>query len=428
MLAVAEKPAAYSESALAVLWSRAHTLVDALVTQDGSRLQVVYPGRQNRRAGPDFHDAVLLSEDGKAVRGDVELHIDAPGWYNHNHHTDPNYNGVVLHVVLSPKGHQSSRQRSGMEAPVAGLEAVATSLDAASVYASAVLPALGMPHNDVAVGEMLDAAGDERFHSKSRGFALDIQGCGADEAVYRGLMDALGYASNRNPFRLLAQRLPYCRLVEMRSEPPATRLMAIKAMLLGASGLMHLLKEHEDLPQLKRIYKRLPKVKPVPKRDWKLFRVRPANHPVRRILGAALIVDGCLDDGITATLTNDLLHGGVKVLVERLEAKPYVGKARARDMLLNVVLPFMHAYAVVGGVSAHGRRNTVHRMDALSKASLDAYAALPKLQENEITREMRRLCGISKGMRINARRQQGLIHLYKTRVRGMGGVQQTDTG
>ena len=69
MLAVAEQPASYSEDALAALWSRAHTLADTLITEAGERMRVIYPGRRSARAGPDFRDAVLITEEGREVRG-----------------------------------------------------------------------------------------------------------------------------------------------------------------------------------------------------------------------------------------------------------------------------------------------------------------------------------------------------------------------
>ena len=49
-----------SERAMASLWQKADTLSEGLVTEDGRRFKVKYPGRANARAGPDFHDAILI--------------------------------------------------------------------------------------------------------------------------------------------------------------------------------------------------------------------------------------------------------------------------------------------------------------------------------------------------------------------------------
>ena len=409
MLAVAEQPASYSEDALAALWSRAHTLADTLITEAGERMRVIYPGRRSAQAGPDFRDAVLITEEGREVHGDVEIHTSAPGWYSHGHHEDANYNGVVLHVVFSPKGHTDTRLRSGISAPVLALEAVADRLDEAQDIATRSLPTLDALRNDADIATTLDAAGDARSLAKSHGFALDIAQFGADETLYRGIMDALGYASNRKPFRALAQRVPYRVLAQFRHEPPATRLLAIKALLLGASGLMRRVDDSENPAELRRIYRRLAKRLfrprgPLSEKDWKLFRVRPFNHPARRILGAAHIIDGCLNDGMADTFAASLSQGGAKALTARMERRPYIGKGRARDMLVNITLPFLNAYAAE---TDNGE---------LADTAQAAYAAAPKLQDNEITREMRRLLNIGSEVKMTARRQQGLIHISKSAV------------
>lgn len=405
MLAIAESPAAYSESALAALWSRAHTLADALITQGGARVRIIYPGRPSARAGPDFRDAVLQDDEGKTIIGDIELHTSPPGWYAHGHDSDPNYNGVVLHVVFSPTGHEKTRQQSKMLAPIVALEAVAGDLESAAPDIASGLPDIGVLRSSSDIAASLDAAGDARFLAKSHGFALDISQAGADEALYLGMMDALGYASNRKPFLALAQRVPYGMLAKLRSEPLTTRLLAVKVLLLGASGLMHLVADEEQV-LYKRLQKRLPSTKPLSKGEWRLFRVRPANHPVRRIIGAAHVIDGCLDDGIAETFAAALSQGGVRALTAGLERRPYIGNGRARDLLINIALPFLHAYATEQG---NGE---------LADAAQTSYVAAPKLQDNEITREMRRLCNIGRDVKMTARRQQGLIHLYRNALLG----------
>ena len=404
--------AAHSEDALAVLWSRAHMLAEALVTEDGRRLRVVYPGRRSAAAGPDFRDAVLVDEAGGRLVGDVELHISAGGWRAHGHHLDVNYNGVALHVVFSPKGSRVTRLQSGMEAPVVALESAAAWLEGASDD----LPDLAgvrLAGDSDEVAAALDAAGDARFLAKSRGFGLELGALDADEVLYRGLMDALGYSANRRAFGALARRVSYRALAGLRDTPRGTRPAAVKAMLLGASGLMGSADNVEGIGELRRVGRRLPYVKPLDKREWRLFRVRPANHPARRIIGAAVIVEGCLDEGLARAFEGTLLCDGGKGLVARMVVKPYVGVARARDVLVNVALPFLHAYGVAGNAGQGSGGG-----GALVGAALEAYAGAPKLQENEITREMRRLCGIDAGARLTARRQQGLMQLYRTGVMG----------
>ena len=404
MLAVAEHPVAYSESTLAVLWGRAHTLVDALVTESGRRLRVIYPGRPSSGAGPDFRDAVLVDSDGASVTGDIELHTTAPGWYSHGHDTDSNYNGVVLHVVFSPKGHTDTAQQSLMNAPIVSLESVANNLEIANNAQVPPLVTLETLRGSRDIGSVLDAAGDARFLARSQGYSLEMSESGPDETLYRGIMEALGYATNRKPFRALALRVPYNSLGRLQDEPPLTRLLAVKASLIGASGLLDLADEIDDQDQMRRLLKRLPRVKPLDKSDWRLFRVRPSNHPVRRIIGAAHLLDACIEQGLLPMSIEDLTLGGQKALTARYSHPPYIGRSRALDIVVNVSLPLLHAYA--GHIDDQ----------SLSEAAMDAYAKLTKMQDNEITREMRRLCNIDSNVKLTARRQQGLIHLYKTAV------------
>ena len=361
----------------------------------------MYPGRANPRAGPDFLDAVLADDSGGMVTGYVELHLNAADWYAHGHHVDPGYNGVVLHVVLRPKGGAESRQQSGTKAPVASIAAVARQLEQP-------VPALQEPANGMALGETLDRAGEERFRARSRSFAAEIGSGDAEQVLFAALMEALGYASNRKPFRRLAGLVPISLLGGLKREPAATREMAMEAMLLGAAGLI----SHVSLPgraqELRRLRRHLPSTRTMSARQWRLFRVRPANHPVARVTGAAHLVDRYIEAGLVRGLAAEVQRGSARLLIESLMERPFIGRGRAGDMAVNVVLPFLHAY---GGVT---------RTPALAKASSELYRVFPKLEENEITREMRRLLGRESDISqvTTARRQQGLAHLYKGLVRG----------
>lgn len=392
-----------SERALAVLWQKAHALPDGLMTEDGKRFHVVYPGRANSRAGPDFHDAIIATEDGNQITGDVELHLNAPDWHSHHHDTDPNYNGVILHVVLRPKHRTTSRQQSGIDAPVASLASHVPHLERMEIT-----PGYSLPHlqamDEQSLWHLLDRAGEKRFLARSRGFTLELEGNDADQVLYRAIMEALGYASNRRSFRELAERVPISSLTRLRGEPAATRLLAFKAALIGASGLLSLVRPVEEARELRRLCKRLPRTRGMSPKQWKMFRVRPTNHPLVRLLGAAHLMERFIQTGLVRGMARDIEEGNAKSLSNRLTIRPFIGQSRARDMAVNVVLPFMHAY---GGIS---------RSPALPERCFELYDAFPKLSDNEITREMARLLS-SDATPISvtgARRQQGLIHLYKS--------------
>lgn len=403
-----------SERALASLWDNARALPDGLVTEDGRRFRVVYSGRSNPRAGPDFLDAVLETESGEFIRGDVEIHLNAPDWHAHRHDVDPNYNGVVLHVVLHPKGRVATSQRSGMQAPVVSLSPHLESLERLEASPIEGLSPLASMDDD-SLAAALDRAGDERFLAKAQGFALELERDDPEQVLHAAIMEALGYASNRKPFRRLAYLVPMTTLMSVRREPGSTRLMAIKALLLSASGLANMAQPESEVLALRRIHKnirknihkKLPKTKRMAEGEWNLFRVRPANHPIARIEGASILIDRHIDTGLARGLECAVLGDDPKVLTKRLWARPYIGESRARDIVVNVVLPFMRAYAAL------------RRSDQLRERCAELYKKFPKLSDNEITREMMSLLTLeNRNVKVRAaRRQQGLIHLYKSVTR-----------
>ena len=384
------------EEAVVRLWQNADRLASGLVTQDGRRLKVLYPGRRSSSAGPDFRDCVLSTDTGDIVVGDVEVHVNAGGWRAHGHHVDANYNGVVLHVVLAPSGRSTTTLESRAEAPVAAIGAARESETADAETRRGV-------DEDSSVSALcknLDRAGDERFRSKADGYAMELESGDAEQVLYAGIMEALGYSANRKPFAALAASVPMARLRALRDEPGKTRLLAIRAMLVSASGLMS-----SDAERFNAVLKGLPPVEKIAE-PWKVFRVRPSNHPLRRIEGAAVLIDRALDEGLLSIATRTARGREHRSLIDLFTAPPFIGESRAREIAVNVVLPFMYAW---GGIT---------RDRELRTASMETFRKMPGLADNEITREMKRLLPSNVDTR-GARRQQGLIHLYK-HMRGMG--------
>ena len=104
---VAEVPRLYGsirmeETVLQRIWNETAFQTDELITEDGGKLEILNPGVWNlAKEDPDFEGAVLRIS-GRKVVGDVEIHFDSKDWNKHQHHHDPNFNHVVLHVCLFP--------------------------------------------------------------------------------------------------------------------------------------------------------------------------------------------------------------------------------------------------------------------------------------------------------------------------------------
>ena len=146
------------------------------------------------------------------------------------------------------------------------------------------------------------------------------------------------------------------------------------------------------------------------RREWHLFRVRPSNHPGRRILGAAVILDRFIERGLAAGLREEVENLSPARLTASLCAAggggpANVGQARGRDLAVNAVLPFLHAWEEA---APDGGDTSVSQNDARAM-----YERFPKLAGNEVTREMtEQLLPVGWRRAVsNARRQQGLLHL-----------------
>ena len=411
MLHVRERPRqpAPLERALAQYWRDHGASLPPLQCDDGSRLRVVYPGRASSAAGPDFRDAVLQRESGEVVRGDVELHLRRRGWEAHGHHTDSGYNGVVLHVVLHG-GDTPITLASGRRVPTAALFPRTLGARARrEAPPPRPLPLAALPTAPLRLARTLDREGDARFFTKVRSFALQ-PGATADpsDALYRGLMGGLGYGGNSAAMLRLAEGLPLRALERsLRGVRREDRRAALASTLLQASGLS----TGDASPGA-------PAVMPVVSREeWKLFRVRPANHPSRRLEGMAALLDRAWDEGLAAWAAALVAEGSVAAVRAGLAVAAdggggaLIGADRASDLTVNVVLPFARAWG------------NLNRDGGLSAAALALYRAWPPLQENAITEEALRLLGVEgadgKELRRSARRQQGLIRLYRRRLGGV---------
>ena len=88
-----------SERALQQRWARGAWPAPILHDDQGRPLRIIHAGRWNFGPGPDFREAQLLDAEGRAQRGDIELHLRPNGWTQHGHQHDPAYANVILHLV-----------------------------------------------------------------------------------------------------------------------------------------------------------------------------------------------------------------------------------------------------------------------------------------------------------------------------------------
>ena len=396
------------ERTLARLWSRRAARSGFIATRDGRRFRLLYPGRKGAGAGPDFRDALLEMEGVGLVRGDVEVHVAQQQWRSHGHGLDPRYNGVVMHLVVQPDEGVTTLA-GGARVPVvtaSELMKVDPAQSTSVLWALLSRHGYSQPQSLEEWAALLERAGDERFAGKSGEYSRLLREEDPEQLLYESLMEALGYRSNKGPFLELAHHLPYTRVRRLAlSWSGEERVAKLEKTLLETSGLL----APEGLEHMTSS-RGVPRWRMEPG-SWHLSGVRPANHPRRRLAGAVRLLCRHLEKGLLSSLASLVLTEEDPKVVTRALIVPaqgnntpvLVGKGRAGDMVVNVVLPFCQAWAALKGDAA------------LQESSMALYHRHPSLQDNEIIREMRlqllpqEASGLVKG----ARRQQGLIHLQR---------------
>ncbi|MDY6893219.1 MAG: DUF2851 family protein [Chloroflexota bacterium] len=410
-----------NELTLVQIWERQLLMGENLVANSADDVRVLYAGRRNRDRGPDFTGAVISFSGGEPLNGDIELHLRARDWKTHGHHRDVHYNDVVLHVVWD--GYEPVVLQNGKEVPTLNIrDCLKVSLDEIGMWLS--LPMVraescygtGQTLSERDIGGLLDALGEERFQLKAASFARMMDYEPPSQVLYQGILRALGYTKNKEAFEELAQRLPlsaveaYCR-GKSRQE----QVILLKALFLGTAGLL----PREGSDDLERLWHRMGYGVEMNASWWHLFRVRPENHPARRLIGAAHLlarfIECGLVEGIISLIQEDEPGVGrsetgfmVAHQEERSNSKStYIGRGRAREIVVNIVLPFVFAWA-----EANLERGLAEHVEAL-------YRGYPRAGENEITREAASLLSgtCDPGLVNSARRQQGLLHLDKTYCR-----------
>lgn len=432
----------FGENKLHEIWRGQGIAAPYLRTDDGRALEIINPGRYNSDSGPDFRRATIRFQ-GKLVEGDVECHLHATDWEAHGHQRDPAYNEVILHVALASDAppHAIVRE-NGLTIPQLFLPE-----NFVRAFTLEATPPLSCPLSQTSPEKIFATAlhaGALRLETKAAAFAEQVQHCSWDQAVYRGLAEALGYEKNQAPFRKLAELLPIDLLfAELRGAREYDPEVLLEALLFGASGFLAqagVAPESEVAAFIvprERIWEGLRhtlQLRPLRTEEWIFFRLRPANFPTRRLAALCQLIlkfyRGGILEHLAATVQalgsepNRLMPELLQYFIcpaqgfwqthydlrERQAAKPAVigdvlGRERALDILVNLILPALWFYfrSAENAVLA----NQVH----------EAYSLLPKLQDNAMTRAMReqlsREFSVSTKLSRSARLQQGLLYLQK---------------
>jgi len=434
-------PGTFPESRVVKIWRDQLPGRADLVTEEGEPVRIVYPGRLNGDRGADYRDAVIATGHG-VLRGDVEIHVKSSSWWAHRHHRDPVYNRVVLHVVFWHDVTRAVILQNGKKVPTLALykyigDGNCGRIDSVAPPVNYPLPCRNSARrwNTDFMGGILDMAGEQRFLARVDELREELARKGASQALYQGIMGALGYSKNKQQMLELADRMPLHSLEAASSGemPDAECLARYQARLVGMAGLLpsqcagtYRMAGIADnwSGRLERLWADCRETATMSEDDWHFFKVRPGNLPTRRItamchlllryksegmlagligrLGGATIDTGCREMEKALLVTTGSYGGGCGTTGLASSFPALLGKGRAADIVVNVLLPFAAAW---------GQSNS--RPELAAKA-VEIYRDYPVLADNTLERHMTNQLGTGRYLVRTARRQQGLLHIYKT--------------
>lgn len=389
------------EELLQFIWRNLYFNRTHLVTEAGEELQILFPGSQNSDAGPDFLNA-RIRIGGILQKGPVELHIKASDWYRHGHGGDPNYKGVILHVVWEDEGGPPNLRTLVLQHRVSKL--------LLGQYEKWMRSRLFIP-----CAAQLQHVGPaawpgwkqhlllQRLYRRAiviRGW-LNENRQHWEETIWWLMARSLGLPVNGTSFEAIARTIPLRVMSRYRSEPAI-----VKALLLGQAGLLEpersaarttvrrlLCDDGDPFQHLRQDYRFLQakhRLDPIPA-PILFLRMRPAHSPARR-----LVQLGELFSSGESWFAKVRDAGSPAELKTALQAEG-MGADMKRGVLINAFVPLLFAYGLL-------RKEPACQERAL------AWLAMEKPEKNTILVNWQRL-GVSV---LTAADSQSLLELKKT--------------
>jgi len=335
------------EELLYYIWKHLYFKLQSLTTTANEPLSIVHPGIRNPNAGPDFLQAKIRIGETIWI-GQVEMHVRSSDWDLHQHHKDPAYNNVILHVVW--KADREIFNLAGAMLPC--LELI-NRVDPGVINQYNFLlqnekwiPCASLFHqvDELIIESWSHRLMAERIELKTAAIqqALDLQQQNWEEVCYQKLARALGSSVNGDAMETLAVYTPLNILNKHKS-----RLNQLEALLFGQAGLLEDIQDGDYPLQLKNEYlflKSKYQLQPMNPVQWKFLRLRPANFPTIRIAQLAKIIhltDHLFSKFIASASVKEIIHA-LDVTLGGYWATHYSFKSESRSQFKKLGNPTLH--------------------------------------------------------------------------------------
>ncbi|MCU7551527.1 DUF2851 family protein [Chitinophagaceae bacterium LB-8] len=347
-----------TEKLLHYIWRFQYFNRTQLLSSDGEKVEVVFPGIINYNQGPDFKGAKIRIGT-TLFAGSVELHLKTSDWHKHGHQGDSNYGNVILHVVYQ---HDAD---PGNNIPVLELEphisGILLNKYQFLMNASAFIPCSNTIAQVPGITwlswkERLLAERLERKAVIIISF-LKENNTHWEEAFWWLLARNFGSKVNVEAFEAIARSIPINILAKQKAQ-----IHQLEGLLLGQANLLQkdfseeypkLLKREYEF--LKKKYHLVPISIPV-----HFLRMRPRNFPTIRLAQLAMLVHTSVHlfskfletenmKDVTNSLyvtANDYWHYHYLLDEPASFKKKTIGAGMIENIIINTVAPALFAYGL----------------------------------------------------------------------------------
>ncbi len=351
-----------NERLLQFIWQFQYLNHTSLSTTDEHSLQIIHPGNPNYNAGPDFSEAKIIIDNTTWI-GNVELHINASHWLEHNHTKNKNYNNIILHVVWL---HDVDiKDANGNNFPTLELQSLVAKVllqkferlmnTTEFIPCSFALPVL----NDVSWLAWKERLIAERLEIKSASViqSLQLLNNNWEEVFWQTLTRSFGMKVNADAFEAIAKTLSINILSKHKNQ-----VNQLEALLLGQADLLNVEATDNYAIMLQKEYKFLAnkyQLKPI-KRSPDFLRMRPNNFPTIRLAQLAMLVhqSSHLFSKIKTTedrnkifqwfdlKANDFWNYHYTLTDETVYHPKPLGRLFIQHIIINAIVPVLFAYGL----------------------------------------------------------------------------------
>jgi hypothetical protein len=451
-----------------------------LYTQQNDRITIVDAGSANSDSdGPDFKNA-RITIGNITYNGDVEIDLFHSDWKGHGHFLNKKYNKVILHIVLNNHTNEhfvytqegrkvhsillesflkkdirseiqqaiiTEREKrleqrmpcSQLNTKVSKKEKLAYMFDLGFARFREKREKMLQRLKEITYLKELHLKEpiiqydlDENFHNRkfvSKDFSnRQIW----HQLIYESIFSALGYSSNKDIMRRLAEAVDIQFLTEFINEEDF--VFTAEAILFNVAGLIpevEILPDEETTEYTRNLYQRWKKIekkydgRTFHAANWHFFKLRPQNFPTVRIAGGVRLLEKMLKENLVENIieffkrTNNprRLSADLRNLFtikaqgfwkkhfvfdqpSKADLKYFVGMSRVDEIIINIILPIMSIYF------------DIFNKHDLARKVLKLYLNYYQMSDNSVVIEVSNTLALGDGGKRTVY-SQGMIKLFK---------------